>query len=71
MRFVNCLMANVALHANSVIAARLAAGRAKKKRGASFASAIPLKRVLKPQMTVLNWAIGKQIPLQARQVLPA
>lgn len=47
-RYENCLMANVVLHASSVIEA---------KPIASFASAIPLKIVLKLQMSVLNGAL--------------
>ena len=70
LRFANYPMANAALHVSYVIAARHAGKKAKKKREASFVSVIPLKSGLKPQMTVLNWDIGKRIPSRVRLVLP-
>jgi len=55
-------MANVALPANSVIAARLAAGREKKKHGVSFVSAILLTSVLRQPTIAPNWVIGRLTP---------
>ena len=71
MRFASCLTANAVLHAGSVIAARRAARRAKKKREASFASVTPLKSGLRRPTTAPNWGIGKLIPLLVKPDLPA
>lgn len=45
--------------------------KTKKKCGAIFVSAAPLMNDIQPQMTVLNWGMGKPTPWLVRQDLPA